>query len=170
MLSIFSCAFCIFVYFSLEKCPFRSIDHFLNWVIYFSGHLSSSSLISFRIDWFDPLAVQVTFKSLLQHHNSKASILWHLAFFNGPTLTFIHDYWKNHRFDYMDLCQQSICFCFLICCLICYSFSSKEQVSFNFRAAATIRSDFGVQDCNLNLVSCKSSHFILFLRDSEVHF
>ena len=64
-------------------------------------------LISFRIDWFDLLAVQVTFKSLLQHHNSKASILRHLAFFNGPTLTSIHDYWKNHRFDYMDLCQQS---------------------------------------------------------------
>ena len=37
-------------------------------------------LISFRIDWFD-LAVQWTLKSLLQHHNSKASILWCLAFF-----------------------------------------------------------------------------------------
>ena len=34
-------------------------------------------LISFRIDWFDLLAVQGTLKSLLQHHNSKASILWH---------------------------------------------------------------------------------------------
>ena len=38
-------------------------------------------LISFRIDWFDLLAVQGTLKSLLQHHNSKASILWHSAFF-----------------------------------------------------------------------------------------
>ena len=37
-------------------------------------------LISFRIDWFDFLAVQGTFKSLLQHHNSKTSILWHSAF------------------------------------------------------------------------------------------
>ena len=36
-----------------------------------------SGLISFRIDWFDLLAVQGTLKSLLQHHNSKASILWH---------------------------------------------------------------------------------------------
>ena len=35
-----------------------------------------SGLTSFRIDWFDLLAVQVTFKSLLQHHSSKASILW----------------------------------------------------------------------------------------------
>ena len=38
-------------------------------------------LISFRMDWLDLLAVQRTFKSLLQHHSSKASILWHSAFF-----------------------------------------------------------------------------------------
>ena len=40
-----------------------------------------SELISFKIDWFGLLAVQGTFKSLLQHHSSKASILWHSAFF-----------------------------------------------------------------------------------------
>ena len=40
-----------------------------------------SELISFRIDWLDLLAVRSTHKSLLQHHNSKASILWHSAFF-----------------------------------------------------------------------------------------
>ena len=40
-----------------------------------------SVLISFRIDWFDLLAVQGTLKSLLQHHSSKESILWCLAFF-----------------------------------------------------------------------------------------
>ena len=40
-----------------------------------------SGLISFRIDWFDLLAVPGTLKSLLQHHNSKASTLWHSAFF-----------------------------------------------------------------------------------------
>ena len=40
-----------------------------------------SALISFRIDWFDLLAVQGTLKSLLQHHHSKASILQHSAFF-----------------------------------------------------------------------------------------
>ena len=38
-------------------------------------------LISFRMDWLDLLAVQVTLKSLLQHHSSKASVLWHSAFF-----------------------------------------------------------------------------------------
>ena len=40
-----------------------------------------SGLSSFRIDWFDLLAVQRTLKSLLQHHSLKASILWHSAFF-----------------------------------------------------------------------------------------
>ena len=54
-----------------------------------------SGLISFRIDWLDLLAVQGTLKSLLQHHNSKASILWCSTFFIVQ-LTCIHDYWKNH--------------------------------------------------------------------------
>ena len=40
-----------------------------------------SGLISFRKDWLDLLAVQGTLKSLLQHHSSKASVLWHSAFF-----------------------------------------------------------------------------------------
>ena len=40
-----------------------------------------SGLISFRMDWLDLLAVQGTLMSLLQHHSSKASILWHSAFF-----------------------------------------------------------------------------------------
>ena len=40
-----------------------------------------SRLISFRIDWLDLLAVQGTLKSLLQHHSSKASVLWHSTFF-----------------------------------------------------------------------------------------
>ena len=40
-----------------------------------------SGLISFRMDWLDLLTVQGTLKSLLQHHSSKASILWHSAFF-----------------------------------------------------------------------------------------
>ena len=40
-----------------------------------------SGLISFRIDWFDPLAVQGTLKSLCQHHGSKTSVLWRSPFF-----------------------------------------------------------------------------------------
>ena len=57
-----------------------------------------SGLISFRIDWFDHLAVQGTLKSLLQHHSSK-SILQGLAFFVVQFSTSIYDYWENHSFD-----------------------------------------------------------------------
>ena len=50
------------------------------WSFSFSPSSEYSGLISFRIDWFD-LAVQGTLKSLLEHHNSKASILWLSTFF-----------------------------------------------------------------------------------------
>ena len=54
-----------------------------HWSFSFSISYSSeySGLIPFRMDWFDLLAVQGTLKSLLQHCSSKASILWHSAFF-----------------------------------------------------------------------------------------
>ena len=50
------------------------------WSFSFSPSNEYSGLISFRIDWFDLLAVQGTLKSLLQHHSSKASILWRSTF------------------------------------------------------------------------------------------
>ena len=79
----------------------------IRWPKYWSFRLSISpsneysGLIAFRIDWLDLLAVQGTLKSLLQHHSSKASILWLSAFFmvqlshphmnTGKT----KNYWKN---------------------------------------------------------------------------
>ena len=60
---------------------------FFQWPKYwsFSFYISPSNehpgLISFKMDWLDLLAVQGTLKSLLQHHSSKASVLWCLAFF-----------------------------------------------------------------------------------------
>ena len=61
------------------------------WSFSFSISLSNeySGLISFRMYWFDLLAVQVTLKSILQHHSSKASILWCSAFF---TVQLSHPY------------------------------------------------------------------------------
>ena len=85
----------------------------ISWPKYWSFSFSISpfneysELIAFRIDWLDLLTVQGTLKSLLQHHSSKASILQHSAFFFGPTLTSIHNYWKNNSFGWMDLCWQS---------------------------------------------------------------
>ena len=58
-----------------------------------------SGLISFRMDWLDLLAVQGTPKSLLQHHSSKASVLWCSAFFRVQLSQPMHDYWKNHSLD-----------------------------------------------------------------------
>ena len=64
----------------------ESVLH-LRWPKYWSFSFSIipsneySGLISFRMDWLDLLAVQGTLKSLLQHHSSKASIIWHSAFF-----------------------------------------------------------------------------------------
>ena len=73
-----------------------------------------SGLISFRIDWLDVLAVQETLKSILQHHSSKASILWHSAFFivqlsrpymtTGKTIALTRGTFVGKG-------------CFLICCL-----------------------------------------------------
>ena len=82
---------------------------------YFQFSISTSNeyagLISFRVEWFDDLAAQSTLKSLLQHHNTKASILWllslHYVSLAFGMITSEHDYWKNHSLDYTDLCQQS---------------------------------------------------------------
>ena len=93
----------------------------MRWPMYWSFSFSISrsnehpGLISFRMDWLDLLAVQGTLKSLLQHHNSSINFLA-LSFPHSPTLTSIHDHWKNHSLDQIDLCWQSNV-CFLICCL-----------------------------------------------------
>ena len=90
----------------------KSVLH-IRWPKYWSFSFSISpsneysGLVSFRMDWLDLFAVQGTLKSLLQHHSSKSIISSALSFLSGPTLTSIHDYWKNHSFDYMDTCQQS---------------------------------------------------------------
>ena len=79
------------------------------WSFSFSISPSSeySGLISFRIDWFDLLAVQVTLKSLLEHHSSKASTPQCSVFFivqlSYPCMTT----GETIVFDYMDLCWQS---------------------------------------------------------------
>ena len=77
-----------------------------NFSFSFSPSNEYSGLISFSIDWID-VAVQGTLKSLLQHRNSKASILQYSVFFMVQLIS-IHDYWKNkNSHDYMDLCWQS---------------------------------------------------------------
>ena len=81
----------------------------IRWPKYWNFNLSISpsneysGLISFRIDWFDLLAVRDSQESSPtpqpESINSSA-----LSFLHSPTLTSIHDYWENHSSDYTDLC------------------------------------------------------------------
>ena len=66
-----------------------------------------SGLIFFRIDWFDLLVVQGTLKCLSPAPQFKSINSLVLSLLYGPTLTSIHDHWKNYSFDYTELCQQS---------------------------------------------------------------
>ena len=65
-----------------------------------------SGLISFRINWLDLLAVQMTYQefSLAPQFESINSSAFSLLY--GPNFTSKHDYWKTHSFDYMDFCWQ----------------------------------------------------------------
>ena len=109
-----------------------------------------SGLISLRIACFE-FTVQGTLKSLLQHHSSKASIFQPSAFLMVQLSQSIHDYWKNHSFDYTDLCCLNNVSASEYAVWVGHSFSSKEQLSFNFMVAVTICSDFGAQENSLSL-------------------
>ena len=81
----------------------NELAFYIRWPKYsrFSFSISPSNeysgLISFRIDWFAPLAVQETLKSLLQHQfESISSLVFSLLY--GATLPSIHDYWKDNSF------------------------------------------------------------------------
>ena len=84
----------------------------LRWPKYWSFSFSISpsnehaGLISFNVDWLDLLEVQGTLKSSPTPQFKSINSLA-LGLLCGPTLTPIHNYWKNHSFDKMDLCRQS---------------------------------------------------------------
>ena len=86
----------------------------------FSFNISPSNehpgLISFRMDWLDLLAVQRTLKSLLQYHSSKASILWHSAFF---IVQLSHPYMTTGKTIALTRCTfvDKVMALLLICCL-----------------------------------------------------
>ena len=116
-----------------------------------------SGLISFRIDWFDLLAVQRTLKRLLQYHNLKASILRCSAFF---TVQLSHPYMTTEKT--IALTRQtflgkviSLLFNMLSRLVIAFLPRSKHL---NFMAEVTICSDFGVQEKKISY----SFHFFPF--------
>ena len=99
------------VLFSCNLCYHQSLSNesvlLIRWPKYWSFSFSISSsneysgLIYFRIDWFDLLVIQGTQESsLISQFKSISSSA--LSFLYSPTLITIHDYWKNHSFDYTD--------------------------------------------------------------------
>ena len=116
------------------------------WINSFSISPSNeySELISFRIDWFDLLTFQGTLKSLLQHHTSKPSILWHSPFF---MVQLSHPYMitgKTIALTRQTFVSKVMSLLFNIA--VCHNFSSKKKVSFNFVAAVTICGVFGAHE------------------------
>ena len=127
----------------------ESVLH-IRWPKYWSFSISISpsneysELNSFKIDWFDLLAVQGTLKNLLQHHTPKASVLQHSAFF---MVQLSHPYMttgKNHHFDYMDLVSKVMS---LLSNMLSWSQLFFQGVNvFDFMAVLTICSDCGAQE------------------------
>ena len=99
-----------------------------------------SGLISFRMDWLD---LQGTLRSLLQHHSSKALILWCSTFF---IVQLSHPYTttgKTIALSRWTFVGKVMSLLFNMLSRLVITFFSKEQVSFYFMAAITICSDFG---------------------------
>ena len=140
--------------FSNESTLYITWPKYWNFSFSISSSNEYSGLISFRIDWFDLIPVHGTLMSLLQHHNSKESILQCLAFL---MVQHSQQTWQQENpwlWVYRPLFAKW-CLCFWIHCLVCSRFSSKGQASFDFMAAHTICSDFGVQESKI----CHSFHF-----------
>ena len=122
----------------------------MRWPKYWSFNFSISpsnehpGLISFRLDWLDLLEVQGTLKSLLQHHSSKASILWHSAFF---TVQLSHPYvttGKTIALTRRTFVGKVTSLLFNILSRLVITFLPRSK-RLNFMAAITICSDFGAQ-------------------------
>ena len=139
------------------------------WSFSFSISLSSecSRLNSFKIDWFDLLAVQVILKSLLQHHSLKASILWHSAFF---IVYLSHLYMTTGKTIALTVWTfvgevMSLFFNMVSRFVIAFLPGSKHL---NFIAAVTICSDFGAQKNKVS-VSIFSLLFVMKWHDAGCH-
>ena len=106
----------------------------IRWPKYWSFSISPSyeysRLISFRIDWFDLLAVQGTLKNLLQHHNCKASILWCSVFFMVQLSHLSMTIGKIITLNIGISVEKMISLLFDYVVYVCHSFSSKEQAYF----------------------------------------
>ena len=104
-----------------------------------------SGLISFRIDWLNLLVVEETLNHLLQHHSLKASNLQCSSFFTVQLSHLCMTTRKTIALSIQTFVSKVMSLLFHMLSGF-VSFSSKEQVSFNFTAAATICNDFDEKD------------------------
>ena len=112
-----------------------------------------SVLLSFRIDWFHLLAVRGTLKSLLQHHNSKASVFWCSAFFMAQLSHPYMTTWKTIALTRRTFVSKVTSLLFnMLSRLVIPFLPRSKQASFNFMAAVTISSDFGA--CKKRICHC----------------
>ena len=114
-----------------------------------------SGLISFRIDWFDLLAIPGILKSLLQHHISKASVLWCSAFL---MVQLSHPYMTTGNtiaLTIQTFVGKATSLLFNMPSKLIIVFLSKEQASFNFMAAVIVHCDFEAQENKV----CHCFHF-----------
>ena len=134
----------------------QSVLH-ISWPKYWSFSFSISPsneyprLISFRIDWLDLLAVQGTLRNLLQHHSSKASILWCSAFF---IVQLSHPYMTTGKTIVLTrrtFVGRVMSLLFNILSRFVITFLSRRKCFFSFMAAVTICSDFGTQENKVSL-------------------
>ena len=120
----------------------------MRWPKYWSFSLSPSNehpgLVSFRMDWLDLLAVQGTLKSLLQHHSSKASILWHLAFFTVQLSQPYMTTGKTTALTKRTSVGKVMSLPLNMLSRLVITFLPRSKC-LNFMAAVTICSDFGPQ-------------------------
>ena len=126
----------------------------IRWPKYWSFSFSISpsnedpGLISLRMDWLDLPAVQGTLKSLCQHHSSKASILWHSAFF---TVQLSHPYMTTGKTIVLTrwtFVGKVMFLLFNMLSSLVIIFLPRSKRLLIFMAAVTICSDFGVQKKN----------------------
>ena len=127
--------------------PIESAFH-IRWPKYWSFSFSISpsneylGLISFRIDWFDLLAVQGTVKSLLQHHSSKASICWHSAFMVQLSYPYTTS-GKTEALAIWTLVNKVMSLLFNTVSRFVIAFLPKSKCLLNFITALNVHSDFG---------------------------
>ena len=149
---------------SLSNEPVLGIRWPKYWNFSISPSNEYSGLISFRIDWFD-LVVQGTLKNLLQHHSSKASILWHSVFF---MVQLSYPYMTNRKtiaLTRWTFVGKVVSLLFNILSRL-VSFSSKGQASFNLMAAVTICTDLEpkkIKSVTVSIVSPFICHEVMEL-------